>query len=149
MDTHLGVIVAEARDPMSKNHPAIIRRMGGIPGLTLLLLASLTASAASAAPTSLHWSTYLRAGPGETFQTIDELEHDTVVDVQNCANGWCRVLDGGSEGYVDQDALKLPATPPAAAPASGAQTCFTARQAGFQNPTRFCPTAPAPAPAKP
>ena len=115
-----------------------------------LAVASLT-GVAEAAPQRTTWSTYLRSGPGEIYPVIDELEHDTVVDVSGCGDRWCSVIDGSIPGYIDKDALALPKPPSRWAPAGGAEGCFVADQTGYRHPapTQFCQTQPAAAPAKP
>ena len=112
-------------------------------GLGVALSLPLSAGGALAAsPPSvkLAWSTYLRAGPGETYQAIDEVEHGVAVVVDGCADRWCRVSGAGIAGYVDQDALTLPAPP---APSPSARPCVVVGQADDRRPmpTRFCTAA--------
>jgi len=113
-----------------------------ISALVAGLVIFASAGAAGAAPERIHWSTYLRAGPGARFAVIDELRHDASVMVRGCAQHWCEVVVGQTIGYVDQDALRLPRTPAAD---SGARGCFIANQTGWRQPTptRFCGEAPA------
>ena len=113
----------------------------GAPMVLAVLLGAGAASAAPAPAVRLAWSTYLRSGPGETFQAVDEVEHGVALVVAGCANGWCRVRGDGIAGYVDQTALVLPA-PPAPQPSAGA--CVLADQADDRRPmpTRFCSPAP-------
>jgi uncharacterized protein YraI len=88
------------------------------------------------------WSTYLRAGPGETYEAIAELEHDTRVGLVGCSARWCRVSGDAGQGYVDRDALTLPRT---VAPQPPANTdCVVAGQADNRGPipTRFCSASP-------
>ncbi len=119
------------------------RRGAGWAGPVALavVLSTGAASAAPAPAVRLAWSTYLRSGPGETFQAVDEIEHGVALVVRGCANGWCRVSADGIAGYVDQAALVLPA-PPAPQPSAGA--CVVVGQADDRRPmpTRFCSPAP-------
>ena len=96
--------------------------------------------AASAPPRStvVAWSTYLRAGPGETYEAISELEHDTRVGLLGCGARWCRVSGDAGQGYVDRDALTLPRTLAADPPAR--TDCVVVGQADNRGPipTRFC-----------
>ena len=114
------------------------RRRAGAVALVALLTAPGAASAASPQPTVVAWSTYLRAGPGETYAAISELEHDTRVGVVGCDGRWCRVSGEAAQGYVDRDALELPRT---LAPEPPARTdCVVVGQADNRGPipTRFC-----------
>jgi hypothetical protein len=119
-----------------------------LPGAFLALAA--IASPLQAAPASLHWSTYLRSGPGPAYPVLDELEHDTVLEVGGCNGGWCKVSSGGSTGYVDRDSLQLPEPPLGAAPQPGSP-CVRARVTSYPRPAlrEFCQDAAATAPTKP
>jgi hypothetical protein len=113
-------------------------------GLSLGVLGLSAAGAAEAAPQRLAWSTFLRAGPGDQFAALDEIEHSTSVEVLGCAAGWCRIQEGRTVGYIDQDALTLPKVPGGATPPASAPNCFVAGQVSYPEaaPTRFCETAP-------
>lgn len=106
--------------------------------------AVLLPTAAGAAQATLAWSTYLRAGPAQTSAALDELSHDASVTVLGCGLRWCRIASDSGEGYVDRDALTLPATPSPDARATAG--CFVAGQADDRRPapTRFCPSAAPP-----
>ena len=112
-------------------------RSGAI-ALTVLLVTPEAALAAPPLPTVIAWSTYLRAGPGETYAAISELEHDTRVVLVGCSAQWCRVSGEAGRGYVDRAALEMPRTlapqPPARA------DCVIVGQADNRGPilTRFC-----------
>ena len=105
-----------------------------------VILASLLVAgpAWAATPTVVAWSTYLRAGPGQSFAALSELEHDTRVQVGGCDAGWCRVTGPSLKGYVDRDALDLPRTLAPIPPARS--DCVVAGQADNRGPipTRFC-----------
>ncbi len=106
-----------------------------------LMLAILLAGApASAGSATVGWSTYLRAGPSETAEALDEVEHDVHVRVLGCTGRWCRVSTAVGDGFVDRDALDLPRVP---VPNAAAPLCATAPQADTPGPTptRFCSTA--------
>lgn len=72
-------------------------------------------------PVAAGWTGFMRAGPGEGSPVIDEVDAGTVVDVQSCGAGWCRVVANRAVGYLPQALLP---TGPAAAAASGEQACF-------------------------
>ena len=100
--------------------------------------AAMAASGAGAAPVAVGWSTYLRAGPGHAYAALTELEHDASVHVLSCDGRWCRVSDGGAEGYVDRDALRSPRTRTPSPPARTG--CVLVGQVDDPRPrsTRFC-----------
>jgi hypothetical protein len=113
--------------------------------LMAVAVCGLSASApAEAASQRLAWSTFLRAGPGDRYAVIDEIEHSTPVQVLGCATGWCRIQDGRTTGYIDQDALTLARPATGWAPAAAEADCFVAGQVSNRGaaPTRFCGTTP-------
>jgi hypothetical protein len=99
---------------------------------------------ATAQPVRIVWSTYLRTGPGSGFAVVDEIQHDTLVDLRSCGPRWCEILSGRTVGYVDKDSIKLPRLPSGAAAVGGPQGCFVAGQYAWRTPaqTRFCETKP-------
>ncbi len=114
-------------------------------GLTGMGLAGTAlAGMASAHPVSIVWSTYLRTGPGSGYPVLDEIQHDTRVDLRTCGAHWCQIVSGRTVGYVDRDSLKLPRLPTGGAAVGGSQGCFVAGQYAWRSPamTRFCETKP-------
>jgi hypothetical protein len=111
---------------------------------TAAIVLMATAGFAHAGTERLAWSTYMRAGPGENYAVVDELEHDTDVDVRQCNDRWCEIVSGQVVGYIDRDALTLPKPPGGNAPVGGPQGCFTASlySYGTNGVTRFCQTEP-------
>ncbi len=120
------------------------RRLGRAAAGMLVGLA--LAGPALAQPIKIVWSTYLRTGPGSGYAVVDELQHDTLVDLRSCDAHWCQILSGRTVGYVDRDSIKLPRLPSGGAPIGGAQGCFVAGQYAWRIPaqTRFCETKPGP-----
>ncbi len=116
----------------------LVRAAGGM--LVVLTLAG----SAVAQPVKIVWSTYLRTGPGSGYAVVDEIQHDTLVDLRSCGAHWCQILSGRTVGYVDKDSIKLPRLPSGGAPIGGAQGCFVAGQYAWRTPaqTRFCETKP-------
>jgi hypothetical protein len=102
------------------------------------------AGPAGAQPVRVVWSTYLRTGPGSGYAVVDEIQHDTLVDLRACGAHWCQILSGRTVGYVDRDAIKLPRLPSGGAAIGGAQGCFVTGQYAWRTPapTRFCETKP-------
>ena len=107
-----------------------------------VVMAALVGGSALAAPASITWSAYLRSGPGQTYEAITELEHDTRVEVAGCDANWCRVSNADAQGYVDRQALDLRRTLAPVPPANA--DCVVASQYGPRKPipTRFCSAHP-------
>jgi len=126
-----------ARMPAARHH------LGRLAAEILIGLA-LTGPAV-AQPVRIVWSTYLRTGPGSGYAVVDEIQHDTLVDLRSCGAHWCQILSGRTVGYVDKDSIKLPRLPTGAAAIGGPQGCFVAGQYAWRAPaqTRFCETKPA------
>ena len=110
------------------------KRLGRTILATILALGAgtagvLVAGVALAKPGTVNLTTYLRAGAGEQFAALDEIDPEDQVDVQSCANGWCRVVSGSATGYIEESVLSAPDfhRQPAAAAATD---CFTARLNG-------------------
>jgi len=116
----------------------LVLALGAFAGLTVC------AGGALASPATTHYSTYLRSGPGEAYPVLDEVEHDTRLDVGPCKAGWCAVSEGGVTGYVDADALTL-ARPIAGAAPRTSNGCFTTSTSTYGNPgpRQFCEAAKA------
>ncbi len=133
VDTIVGAHAAAAR-----------RRLARAAGGMLVVLA--LAGPAVAQPVRIVWSTYLRTGPGSGYPVVDEIQHDTLVDLRTCGAHWCQILSGRTVGYVDRDSIKLPHLPLGSAAIGGGQGCFVAGQYAWRQPaqTRFCETKPGP-----
>jgi hypothetical protein len=108
------------------------------------LLAVALVEPAAAQPVKIVWSTYLRTGPGSGYAVVDEIQHDTLVDLRSCGAHWCQILSGRTVGYVDRDSIKLPRLPSGGAAIGGVQGCFVTGQYAWRTPaqTRFCETKP-------
>lgn len=105
--------------------------------LSLLLLAQ----SALAEPEVTHWSAYLRAQPSESAAVIDEIRHGSRIDVGHCAGDWCQVRNGAESGWIDKDALSLPAPPRGGAPTSPPDCAWAGQAAAHATePTQFCHT---------
>lgn len=130
--------------PPFRPHTAL--RLGACAGLVASLFASL---GAAASPVSTSWSTYLRGGASEASPVLDELEHDTRLDLLGCSGRWCQVSDKGILGYVDRDALFLPRPPQPSAKPPPAGACFSSLADSYRGPKQleFCQTGPGSAPA--
>lgn len=119
-----------------------------LPALGAVLSLGLASAGPAAAETGLHWSTYLRSGPGAEFPVLAELEHDELVSMAGCQGKWCKVSEGETVGYVDRDSLDLPQPMKGVVPPSGAK-CLQAKLSSYPGPKAraFCeiPTGATPA----
>jgi uncharacterized protein YraI len=70
----------------------------------------VTADAATAVTTA---NVNLREGPSTGYAVIMTLPASTAVDVEGCAQGWCKVGYSGAEGWVSEDFLQGLVSPPA------------------------------------
>lgn len=87
---------------------------------------ALAASAAVAKSGMVDLTTYLRAGPGQQYAVLDEIEPRRQVEVQSCDNGWCRVIIDKAAGFIEAARLSGPdihTVPPGIPPSAD---CFTA-----------------------
>lgn len=107
------------------------------------VLSALTPGAVYADDATVRATTYLRAGPGTAFRSVDEAAGGATVQVLGCADGWCRIQLGDAAGYVASAALTpgpAPTMPPGAR-----QTCFLDPLSGYHGSRdeEFCsPAAP-------
>ncbi len=73
---------------------------------TLILAASISATAANATPASSTTSLNVRSGPDGSFGIVDTLHAGEVVDVGECRpNGWCYITHSGPAGWVSSNYL--------------------------------------------
>jgi hypothetical protein len=122
----------------ARQYGRLVQTLGGVVAALMLATPSV------AQPLRLTWSTFLRTGPGSGYAVVDEIQHDTLIDVRQCGAHWCQILSGRTLGYVDRDAITLPRLPAGSAPVGGPQGCFVAGQYAWRTPanTRFCETKP-------
>ncbi len=87
-----------------------------------------------------NWTTYLRVGPGLQYAVIDEVEAQDAITVQGCDKGWCRVIDGGAEGYIAENIVSTKAAPKPAGSPEKPVPCFVTQQSGYggDEAQRFC-----------
>lgn len=98
--------------------------------LLLVPIPVLLAFAAIAAPGTTYSTTYLRAGPGEQYAALDEIEPHSQVEVQSCEKDWCEVQSGLAHGYIKAGILSAPDIHAKPGPPAQGATCFTARLNG-------------------
>lgn len=69
-------------------------------------LFGLSAGIASAVPAMVEQDSNVRQGPGTNYAVQDVLQEGTVVDVDECRNGWCAV-HGQRPGFVAESLLSF------------------------------------------
>ena len=85
------------------------------------------------------WPDYYRAGPGNQYGVLDEVERGQTFDVLSCDGDWCKVRDSSSVGYLERGVIAaLPTQPP---PPVKTGDCFTSRsdpEPGEPEMFRYC-----------
>lgn len=80
---------------------------------TVIVAASLigfSAGIAAAAPAMVEQDSNVRQGPGTNYAVRDVLREGTVVEVDECRNGWCAV-HGERPGFVAESLLSFGVEP--------------------------------------
>ena len=98
----------------------------GILSLGLLLAAT---ALASAKPAYVGSTVNLRAAPGTTSEVLTKIPGGSLVDADNCSEGWCAVTWQDKSGFAIQSALDMSGRVPAQRAASQ-----TPRRAGTLSP---------------
>jgi uncharacterized protein YraI len=90
------------------------------PLLAVGLLAAAT-SVAAAKPAYVPSTVNLRAAPNTTSEVVAKIPGGSLLDADNCTDGWCAVTWQGKSGFAIQTALDLSGRVPAprAAPRRG------------------------------
>ena len=87
-----------------------------------LVMLSLAAAPASAKPAYVLSTVNLRAAPGTTNEIVGKIPGGSLVDADNCTDGWCAVTWQGKSGFAIQTALdtsgRVPQQGPAGPPAN-------------------------------
>jgi uncharacterized protein YraI len=60
---------------------------------------------ASAVPAYVTTTVNLRSGPGVANEIVGRIPAGSLVDANNCANGWCEVAWQGKNGFAIQTAI--------------------------------------------
>ncbi|HEY4139964.1 MAG TPA: SH3 domain-containing protein [Pseudolabrys sp.] len=63
--------------------------------------------AASAAPAYVPSTVNLRAAPGTTSEVVSKIPGGSLIDADNCTEGWCAVTWQGKSGFAKQTALDM------------------------------------------
>src|SRR5207244_3670700 len=80
----------------------------------------LSAAGAAAAPAYVASTVNMRSGPATTNDIITKIPGGSLVDANNCKDGWCEVVWQGKSGFAIATALDLSGrVPPRRAPVAG------------------------------
>ena len=84
-----------------------MRSMPRFMGYALCVGIVAVASAASAAPAYVPSTVNLRAAPGTTSEIVSKIPGGSLIDSDNCTEGWCAVTWQGKSGFAKQTALDM------------------------------------------
>ncbi len=75
--------------------------------LICIAVLAAAASAAAAAPAYVPSTVNLRAAPGTTSEIVSKIPGGSLIDADNCSEGWCAVTWQGKSGFAIQTALDM------------------------------------------
>lgn len=73
----------------------------------IVAAASAAGSEAWAAPAYVPSTVNLRAAPGTTSEIVTKIPGGSLIDADNCSEGWCAVTWQGKSGFAKQTALDM------------------------------------------
>jgi uncharacterized protein YraI len=76
-------------------------------GFALCAGIAAASSAAFAAPAYVPSTVNLRAAPGTTSEIVSKIPGGSLIDADNCTEGWCAVTWQGKSGFAKQTALDM------------------------------------------
>src|ERR1700743_2971516 len=82
-------------------------------GFAAALAAAMLPAAADAATAVTVSNVNLREGPSTDYPVITTLPANTAVEIEGCAQGWCKVDYAGAAGWMSEDFLQGLSSPPA------------------------------------
>src|ERR1700730_8402421 len=74
---------------------------------TTLVVLMAGASAAMAKPAYVASTVNLRAAPGTTSEIVSKIPGGSLIDADNCTEGWCAVTWQGKSGFAKETALDM------------------------------------------
>jgi uncharacterized protein YraI len=77
------------------------------------VFAAMLPAAANAATAVTTSNVNLRQGPSTDYPVITTLPGNTAVEIEGCAQGWCKVDYAGAAGWMSEDYLEGLSSPPA------------------------------------
>jgi uncharacterized protein YraI len=84
-----------------------MRSMPRLLGYALCVGMVAATSAASAAPAYVPSTVNLRAAPGTTSEIVTKIPGGSLIDANDCSEGWCAVTWQGKSGFAKQTALDM------------------------------------------
>jgi SH3 domain-containing protein len=82
-------------------------------GFATAVFAAMLPAAANAATAVTTSNVNLRQGPSTDYPVITTLPGNTAVEIEGCAQGWCKVDYAGAAGWMSEDFLQGLSSPPA------------------------------------
>lgn len=82
-------------------------RLSGFSTLALCVGLLAASGAAVAAPAYVPSTVNLRAAPGTTSEIVAKIPGGSLIDADNCTEGWCAVTWQGRSGFAKQTALDM------------------------------------------
>lgn len=76
-------------------------------GIALVMGFVAGSGAAVAAPAYVPSTVNLRAAPGTTSEIVSKIPGGSLIDADNCTEGWCAVTWQGKSGFAKQTALDM------------------------------------------
>ena len=70
-------------------------------------LAAISATSAIAAPAYVMTNVNMRSGPATTNEIVTKIPGGSLIEANNCKDGWCEVTWQGKNGFAIQTALDL------------------------------------------
>jgi uncharacterized protein YraI len=70
-------------------------------------LAIVSATSAMAAPAYVMTNVNMRSGPATTNEVVTRIPGGSLIEANNCKDGWCEVSWQGKNGYAIQTSLDL------------------------------------------
>ena len=84
-----------------------MRSMPRLLGYALCVGIVAAAGAASAGPAYVPSTVNLRAAPGTTSEILAKIPGGSLIDANECSEGWCAVTWQGKSGFAKQTALDM------------------------------------------
>ena len=84
-----------------------MRSMPRVLGFAFCFGIAVASSAAAAAPAYVPSTVNLRAAPGTTSEIVTKIPGGSLIDANDCTEGWCAVTWQGKSGFAKQTALDM------------------------------------------
>jgi len=107
--------------PMGGTNERADWAMRYFPILLAVGIALSAATAANAKPAYVPTTVNLRAAPGTTSEIVAKIPGGSLIDADNCTEGWCAVTWQDKTGFAKQTALDLSGRMPSSQPRRAAR----------------------------